>query len=48
MLAQRFRFTLDPGQWVALRPLVTLARKYGPPMRLDRRTTAATTSSTSS
>ena len=40
-LAQRFRFTLAPDQRVALKPLVTLAPKYGLRMRLDGRTAAA-------
>jgi cytochrome P450 len=40
-LAQRFRLTLDPGQKVALKPLVTLAPKYGLRMRVDDRVRAA-------
>jgi cytochrome P450 len=36
-LAQRFRFVLEPGQRVALKPLVTLAPKYGLRMRLEAR-----------
>lgn len=40
-LAQRFRFTRESDQRVALKPLVTLAPKYGMRMRLtDRRTPA--------
>ncbi|WP_329101422.1 cytochrome P450 [Micromonospora sp. NBC_01699] len=36
-LAQRFRFTLEPDQKVALKPLVTLAPKYGLRMRVTPR-----------
>jgi cytochrome P450 len=36
-LAQRFRFTLEPTQKVALKPLVTLAPKYGLRMRVHDR-----------
>ena len=36
-LAQRFRFTLEPTQKVALKPLVTLAPRYGLRMRVDER-----------
>lgn len=36
-LAQRFRFTLEPDQKVALKPLVTLAPKYGLRMRVSDR-----------
>jgi cytochrome P450 len=36
-LAQRFRFTLEPDQKVALKPLVTLAPKYGLRMRVAGR-----------
>ncbi|BCL17950.1 cytochrome P450 [Micromonospora sagamiensis] len=36
-LAQRFRFTLEPDQKVALKPLVTLAPKYGLRMRVSER-----------
>ncbi|MFY1632291.1 cytochrome P450 [Solwaraspora sp. WMMB335] len=36
-LAQRFRFTLEPDQKVALKPLVTLAPKYGLRMRVAPR-----------
>ncbi|MEO3777221.1 cytochrome P450 [Micromonospora sp. B11E3] len=36
-LAQRFRFTLAPGQRVALKPLVTLAPKYGLRLRVADR-----------
>lgn len=36
-LVQRFRFTLEPDQKVALKPLVTLAPKYGLRMRIASR-----------
>lgn len=36
-LAQRFRFTLEPTQKVALKPLVTLAPKHGMGMRIHDR-----------
>ncbi|MFE0593066.1 cytochrome P450 [Micromonospora echinospora] len=36
-LAQRFRFTLEPDQKVALKPLVTLAPKHGMRMRVTAR-----------
>ncbi|MFI6230395.1 cytochrome P450 [Micromonospora echinospora] len=36
-LAQRFRFTLEPDQKVALKPLVTLAPKHGMRMRVAAR-----------
>jgi len=40
-LAQRFRFALEPTQRVALKPLVTLAPKYGLRMRLHDRVSLA-------
>jgi cytochrome P450 len=36
-LAQRFRFELDPGQRVDIRPRITLTPKYGMRMRVRRR-----------
>lgn len=40
-LAQRFRFALEPDQRVALKPLVTLAPRYGLRMRLHDRVRSA-------
>ena len=36
-LAQRFRFELEPGQKVAIKPRITLTPKYGMRMRVRRR-----------
>jgi hypothetical protein len=36
-IAQRFRLQLEPGQEIALNPLITLSPKYGLKMRLVER-----------
>jgi cytochrome P450 len=42
VLAQRFRFTLAPGQRVAPAPRITLGPRYGMRMRVHRRAAATT------